>query len=693
MERGEIDGYSSVFLSTLNATKRRLAARRRRSRPILYYGPEKRARACRRALRAGHRRQRRRQGAARRGLRAAGARPAAGDAARRAGRTARRACARRCADTFADQEFLAESDAARASAPDAPRNGEQLAGRDRAHLCARRRRVHRPAAEIEYGAAVSDRRNAKRLTELHELPAGRVALITGGGGEIGGAIARRFAAGGRCGRRRGYAQGRRRAGRRRDRRRPAGAPSRRNRRGGRGRCGARGATRTVEAFGKLTTLVNVAATVTPDGTVETLTLDDWNDTLAVNLTGAFLMCKYAVPEIRKAGGGTIINIASQLGQIGVARPRALLDQQGRADPVHQVPRGRSRQGRHPRQFAVAGRRRHRAHPAPLQEPRGGQPRARPGLSARPPGTRRRDRRRRAVPGQRRIVLHDRGRFAARRRLSCLQGLDPKPAQPETEPIVMPTALRLASVALAALPASWWRRRRRSPSPISTAARPSPIVVSTSTGGGYDAMARAIARHIGKHIPGNPTVVVRNMPGAGGITAVNWLYNAAEKDGTVLGLVQNGTPLEPLVRHQGGALRRHQVQLARHAELRGQHGAALAHGAGELARGPADQGDQHGRVRRQLDAGVLHAAAQRHARHQDEADQRLSGPERRLPGDGARRARRLSERVLLGADLDAAELAARQAGQGDRAIRAGAAEGTAATCRSRPTFSPTRTTSS
>jgi NAD(P)-dependent dehydrogenase (short-subunit alcohol dehydrogenase family) len=73
----------------------------------------------------------------------------------------------------------------------------------------------------------------------------------------------------------------------------------------------------VEAFGKLTTLVNVAATVTPDGTVETLALDDWNEALAVNLTGAFLMCKYAVPEIRKAGGGTIITIASQLGQIGV----------------------------------------------------------------------------------------------------------------------------------------------------------------------------------------------------------------------------------------------------------------------------------------------------------------------------------------------------------------------------------------
>jgi tripartite-type tricarboxylate transporter receptor subunit TctC len=72
-----------------------------------------------------------------------------------------------------------------------------------------------------------------------------------------------------------------------------------------------------------------------------------------------------------------------------------------------------------------------------------------------------------------------------------------------------------------------------------------VVVSTSTGGGYDAMARAIARRIGQHVPGNPAVVVRNMPGAGGITAVNWLYNAAEKDGSVIGLVQNGTPLEPL----------------------------------------------------------------------------------------------------------------------------------------------------
>jgi tripartite-type tricarboxylate transporter receptor subunit TctC len=47
-----------------------------------------------------------------------------------------------------------------------------------------------------------------------------------------------------------------------------------------------------------------------------------------------------------------------------------------------------------------------------------------------------------------------------------------------------------------------------------------IVVSTGPGGGYDVMARAIARFIGKHLPGNPAVLVRNMPGAGGITAMN-----------------------------------------------------------------------------------------------------------------------------------------------------------------------------
>jgi tripartite-type tricarboxylate transporter receptor subunit TctC len=72
-----------------------------------------------------------------------------------------------------------------------------------------------------------------------------------------------------------------------------------------------------------------------------------------------------------------------------------------------------------------------------------------------------------------------------------------------------------------------------------------VVVSSSAAGGYDTIARTVARYMGKHMPGHPAFIVRNMPGAGGITATNFLYNNAEKDGTVIGLVQNNTPFEPL----------------------------------------------------------------------------------------------------------------------------------------------------
>ena len=64
-----------------------------------------------------------------------------------------------------------------------------------------------------------------------------------------------------------------------------------------------------------------------------------------------------------------------------------------------------------------------------------------------------------------------------------------------------------------------------------------LIVGAASGGGYDAQARLLARHIGKHIPGNPTVVVQNMPGAGSLQATNHLYNIAAKDGTTFGLIQ------------------------------------------------------------------------------------------------------------------------------------------------------------
>jgi tripartite-type tricarboxylate transporter receptor subunit TctC len=66
-----------------------------------------------------------------------------------------------------------------------------------------------------------------------------------------------------------------------------------------------------------------------------------------------------------------------------------------------------------------------------------------------------------------------------------------------------------------------------------------VIVGSSAGGGYDTQARLMARHLGKHIPGNPTIVVHNMPGAGSLTATNFMYNAAAKDGGTIALVQRG----------------------------------------------------------------------------------------------------------------------------------------------------------
>lgn len=72
-----------------------------------------------------------------------------------------------------------------------------------------------------------------------------------------------------------------------------------------------------------------------------------------------------------------------------------------------------------------------------------------------------------------------------------------------------------------------------------------MIIGGSTGGGYDVLGRSIAQFIGRHIPGNPSIVARNMPGAGGMLAMNYMFNNAEKDGTVIGVVQSNTPLGPL----------------------------------------------------------------------------------------------------------------------------------------------------
>jgi tripartite-type tricarboxylate transporter receptor subunit TctC len=70
-----------------------------------------------------------------------------------------------------------------------------------------------------------------------------------------------------------------------------------------------------------------------------------------------------------------------------------------------------------------------------------------------------------------------------------------------------------------------------------------ITIGYTAGGSYDLYGRMVARHLGKHIPGQPTLIAQNMPGAGSLKAANYLYEVAPKDGTALGVVVESAALE------------------------------------------------------------------------------------------------------------------------------------------------------
>ena len=79
-----------------------------------------------------------------------------------------------------------------------------------------------------------------------------------------------------------------------------------------------------------------------------------------------------------------------------------------------------------------------------------------------------------------------------------------------------------------------------------------LVVRSGPGGGYDQYGRLVANHIGKHIPGNPNVIVQNMPGAGGIVAANYLDSQADQDGTVIAIFDRGAAFTQRVGKEGVA---------------------------------------------------------------------------------------------------------------------------------------------
>lgn len=73
-----------------------------------------------------------------------------------------------------------------------------------------------------------------------------------------------------------------------------------------------------------------------------------------------------------------------------------------------------------------------------------------------------------------------------------------------------------------------------------------LITSTGVGGAYDVLARMFARHMPRHIPGHPTMIVENMPGGGNVLATNYMYSIAPKDGTAIATVHSAIPLQQVI---------------------------------------------------------------------------------------------------------------------------------------------------
>jgi tripartite-type tricarboxylate transporter receptor subunit TctC len=112
----------------------------------------------------------------------------------------------------------------------------------------------------------------------------------------------------------------------------------------------------------------------------------------------------------------------------------------------------------------------------------------------------------------------------------------------TKLFALPLGALTALAALAATPAT-----AQTPT---LAGKTVSMIIGFGPGGGYDLWGRVVARHIGKHLPGNPTVVPQNMPGAGSYNATNNIYNIAPKDGTVMGIIARDAALGPITGASG-----------------------------------------------------------------------------------------------------------------------------------------------
>ena len=108
-----------------------------------------------------------------------------------------------------------------------------------------------------------------------------------------------------------------------------------------------------------------------------------------------------------------------------------------------------------------------------------------------------------------------------------------------------SSITTAAAALTAAPLAWGQA-----APDFYRGKTVDLQIGYSVGGGYDVYARMLAPHMAKHIPGSPSIVAKNMEGAGSLRLANWLYNVAPKDGTAFGTIGRGTGFDPLFGHRG-----------------------------------------------------------------------------------------------------------------------------------------------
>ena len=165
-----------------------------------------------------------------------------------------------------------------------------------------------------------------------------------------------------------------------------------------------------------------------------------------------------------------------------------------------------------------------------------------------------------------------------------------------------------------------------------------ITIGYTAGGSYDLYGRMVARHLGKHIPGQPTVIAQNMPGAGSLKAANYLYEVAPKDGTALGVIVESAALEQALANPGvqydAAKFAYIGRVATSNNIFMQWHTAKVQSLG----GRQAHGNDACRHRPGIDRGDGAAAPERARRHQVQAHQRLSRVQRSHARNGARRGR-------------------------------------------------------